>query len=115
MEGLRANNQRPSTTMNTQRRSSSKHAGRARIASSSTGADHDRADANGQLPTDQASVRSVRGLLEKFDKRDMYELLASRDAHWLLTNSDVYKVIESVDFRARVQRVSRYRRTIRVV
>ena len=98
MEGVRTN-QRPSTTMNTQRRSSSKHPVRARIASSSTGVDHDRTDANGTLPIDQAAVRSVRGLLEKLDKWDMYELLASRDAHWLLTNTDVYKVIESVDAR----------------
>jgi hypothetical protein len=41
---------------------------------------------------DQISVRNVFGLLEKYDKLEMCELLATRDTHWLLTNGDVYKV-----------------------
>jgi hypothetical protein len=83
---------RPSTTINAQRRISSKRLSRARVASPSIPIDDDRPDLVIQQSMDQISVRNVFGLLEKFDKWEMCELLATRDTHWLLTNGDVYKV-----------------------
>ena len=84
-------NQRPSTTMNAQRRLS-KRVNRARVGSPSTSVDDDRPDLIIQQSMDQISVRNVFGLLEKFDKWEMCELLTARDTHWLLSNADVYKV-----------------------
>lgn len=84
---------RPSTTMNVQRRLSSKRPSRARLNSPSVGVDDDRQDLVIQQSMDQISVRNVFGLLEKYDKWEMSEILATRDTHWLLTNGDVYKVI----------------------
>jgi hypothetical protein len=93
MAGIRTN-QRPSTTMNLQRRISSKRpASRGRLASPSTSIDDDRPDLIIQQSIDQISVRNVFGLLDKFDKWEMCELLTTRDTHWLLTNGDVYKVL----------------------
>jgi hypothetical protein len=83
---------RPSTTMNVPRRLSSKRSSRARVASPSVPIDDDRPDLVIQQSMDQISVRNVFGLLEKYDKLEMCELLATRDTHWLLTNGDVYKV-----------------------
>src|ERR1700691_5142140 len=86
------NVQRPSTTTNVHRRQSSKRISRGRVASPSTAIDDDRQDLVIQQSMDQISVRNVFGLLEKFDKWEMCELLTTRDTHWLLTNGDVYKV-----------------------
>lgn len=83
---------RPSTTTNVQRRISTKRPTRNRAASPSAAVDDDRHDLVIQQSMDQISVRNVFGLMEKFDKWEMCELLATRDAHWLLTNADVYKV-----------------------
>ncbi len=91
MERTRTNH-RPSTTMNVQRRLSSKRISRGRADSPSTGIDDDRPDLAIQQSMDQISVRNVFGLLEKFDKWEMCELLTTRDTHWLLTSGDVYKV-----------------------
>jgi hypothetical protein len=85
-------NHRPSTTMNVQRRSSSKRISRARVDSPTTVIDDDRQDLFIQQSMDQISVRNVFGLIEKFDKWEMCELLSTRDTHWLLTNGDIYKV-----------------------
>jgi hypothetical protein len=78
--------------MNVPRRLSSKRSSRARAASPSVPIDDDRPDLVIQQSMDQISVRNVFGLLEKYDKLEMCELLATRDTHWLLTNGDVYKV-----------------------
>jgi len=85
---------RPSTSMNVSRRLSSKRMSRARIHSPSANGhgDDDRQDYVIQQSMDQISVRNVFGLLEKFDKWETCEILATRDTHWLLTNADVYKV-----------------------
>ena len=83
---------RPSTSMNVPRRLSSKRVSRGHLSSPSTVVDDDRQDLVIQQSMDQVSVRNVFGLLEKFDKWEMCELLATRDTHWLLTNGDVYKV-----------------------
>jgi len=91
MEGMRTNH-RPSTTINVQRRLSSKRPSRARLTSPSIAIDDDRQDFVIQQSMDQISVRNVFGLLEKFDKWEMCELLTTRDTHWLLTSGDVYKV-----------------------
>lgn len=93
MERMRPATHRPSTTTNVQRRISAKRPSRTRAASPSTNAvDDDRHDLVIQQSMDQISVRNVFGLMEKFDKWEMCEILAARDAHWLLTNADVYKV-----------------------
>jgi hypothetical protein len=84
---------RPSTTMNIQRRSVSKRINRRRLASPSTVVDDGRQDLAIQQSMDQISVRNVFGLLDKFDKWEMWEILATRDTHWLLTNGDIYKVV----------------------
>jgi hypothetical protein len=85
-------NQRPSTTTNAQRRLS-KRVSRGRVGSPSATVDDDRPDLIIQQSMDQISVRNVFGLLDKFDKWEMCELLTTRDTHWLLTNGDVYKVL----------------------
>jgi hypothetical protein len=91
MEGPRTNH-RPSTTMNLQRRLSSKRPSRTRLASPSASIHDDRQDLVIQQSMDQISVRNVFGLLEKFDKWETCDLLATRNTHWLLTNGDIYKV-----------------------
>jgi hypothetical protein len=90
-------NQRPSTTTNAQRRLS-KRVSRGRVGSPSATVDDDRPDLIIQQSMDQISVRNVFGLLDKFDKWEMCELLTARDTHWLLTNADVYKVFISSSF-----------------
>jgi hypothetical protein len=90
MHGMHTN-QRPSTTMNTQRRLS-KRVSRGRAGSPSAAVDDDRPDLIIQQSMDQISVRNVFGLLDKYDKWEMCELLTARDTHWLLTNGDIYKV-----------------------
>ena len=62
------------------------------MPSSSTSVDDDRLPSLGRQSTDQSSVRNAGHFADKFDKWDMYELLAARDAQWLLTNADTYKV-----------------------
>ncbi len=85
-------NHRPSTTMNLQRNLSSKRTSRVRLDSPLVSINDDRQDLVIQQSMDQISVRNVFGLLEKFDKWEMCDLLATRNTHWLLTNGDVYKV-----------------------
>ena len=94
METLRTN-QRPSTTINVQRRLSSKRPSRARMPSSTLSIDDDRLPSLGRHASEQSSVRNAGHFADKFDKWDMYELLATRDVNWLLTNSETYKVSTS--------------------
>lgn len=106
---------RPSTSMNIPRRSSSKRMSRARLNSPSANGsvDDDRQDYVIQQSMDQISVRNVFGLLEKFDKWEMCELLATRDTHWLLTNADVYKVEFEREKEKKIYRdLSRHRQRI---
>ena len=62
------------------------------MPSSSTSVDDDRLPLLGRQSTDQSSVRNAGHFADKYDKWDMYELLATRDTQWLLTNADTYKV-----------------------
>jgi hypothetical protein len=78
--------------MNLQRNLSSKRTSRVRLDSPLVSINDDRQDLVIQQSMDQISVRNVFGLLEKFDKWEMCDLLATRNTHWLLTNGDVYKV-----------------------
>jgi len=78
--------------MNLQRNLSSKRTSRVRLDSPLVSINDDRQDLVIQQSMDQISVRNVFGLLEKFDKWEMCDLLATRNTHWLLTNGDIYKV-----------------------
>ncbi|CAF1396020.1 unnamed protein product [Adineta ricciae] len=97
MEGALAN-QRPSTSISVPRRLSSKRSSRIRLDSSSTTEDG-RPDLLLSQSMDDVAVKNALGFLEKYDKLEMCDLLASRDAHWFLTSGDVYKVTL---FRARI-------------
>ncbi|UJR31012.1 hypothetical protein I4U23_018523 [Adineta vaga] len=89
MEGVLAN-QRPSTSMSVPRRLSSKRSSRIRLDSSSTNEDG-RPDVLLSQSMDDVAVKNALGFLEKYDKLEMCDLLASRDAHWFLTSGDIYK------------------------
>ncbi len=92
MEGMLTNQRLSTTTINGQRRLSSKRASRVRIDSISTTNNDGRGDLLVSQSIDDVSVKDASGLLQKYDKSEMCELLATRDAHWFLTNGDIYKV-----------------------
>jgi hypothetical protein len=89
-------NRRTSTAIHANHRSSSKRSHRTRPKFSSTNNDGSRQQASTTRSlNEQPAVRNAGHFADRFDKWDMYELLATRDSHWLLTNADVYKVDNS--------------------
>lgn len=94
MEGA-PTSQRPSTAASLPRRLSSKRSSRIRLDSASTN-DDSRPDMLLSQSMDDVAVKNALGFLEKYDKLEMCDLLASRSAHWILTSSDVYKVLPTV-------------------
>ncbi|CAF1640926.1 unnamed protein product, partial [Didymodactylos carnosus] len=78
-------NTKSSKTKGDRHRSSLTSASKIKKRSSVT---HDRD--HGAQGMDQRSVRNVYGYLEKFEKTELCELLASIDSHWMLS-IDTYK------------------------
>ncbi|CAF1213803.1 unnamed protein product [Adineta steineri] len=83
-------NHRLSTSINVSRRLSTKRTSRARLDSASTN-DDNKPDQVLSQSMDDIAVKNALGFLEKYDKLEMCEILATRDTHWFLTNGDIYK------------------------